>query len=102
MNIGENRLGNFSGAFPSRTVFYKTIKSKQIFKVIDRKKASFEVIDEISREHFHVSLQVGKQLWENDTLMAEKHVDWMFDFRRHGDEDFLWSRILINFSFLCM
>lgn len=20
--------------------------------------------------------------------MAEKHVDWMFDFPRHGDEDF--------------
>lgn len=66
VNIGENRLGTFSGA--SRTVFHKTIKSKQIFKVIDRKKASFEVIDEISREHFHVSLQVGKQLWENDTF----------------------------------
>lgn len=68
VNIGESRLGNFLEHFQSRTGFYKTIKSKQIFKVIDRKKASFEVIDEISREHFHVSLQVGKQLWENDTF----------------------------------
>lgn len=51
LNIGKSRLGTFSGVLPVQNWFLKTIKNDRIFKVIEQKRTSFKVIDQISREH---------------------------------------------------